>query len=260
MQSNNEHFNSYDILIPQVEILTIQTNDSIKNIEILKNGFLQFANESKQNISQIQSQMKEYNDKIKQNLKKIDDWKSNNNYSPVNSNDDLINEYKNEINQNIEDLKNLINNIEDEMKTRKEEIDNVYIKLYIYILQIKNSLNDEIYELKQHQQQQQQQEQQQQLSEDISTTNSPELIKIINQLISDKISQFYIQDTIAKPDYALYVTGTRIVHDALYTSQTYQPEHNNNNILHKLTNIFGIGLKLNSPEIIIQVFIYFIFK
>lgn len=133
MQSNNEHFNSYDILIPQVEILTIQTNDSIKNIEILKNGFLQFANETKQNVSQIQSQMKEFNDKIKQNLKKIDDWKSNSNLSPVNSNDDLINEYKNEINQNIEDLKNLINNIEDEMKTRKEEIDNVYIKLYIYI-------------------------------------------------------------------------------------------------------------------------------
>lgn len=249
MENNSEHFKSYDSLIPKVEELLLRINENDKKIEMTKNGFLQFVNETKIKMAEL---VNKYNDILEQHKQLISSLHNNNNDNNVPNKNQI--EYNFEMNEKITNLNNSMNAIENEMKILQDKLD--------------QSFNEKIDELKafyqeQLRQQEQQQQQQQEASQSsieideklLSNENTKELIKIINELINDKISQvLYNQDSVGKPDYALYVLGARIIHDPLYTSETYQPEENKN-LLHKIATRFGLGLKPNSPEIVIQVYI-----
>lgn len=259
------HFKSYDELIPKIGNNELLSNENEKKIKILSDGFTESADEIRKNITELydklsddewKKQLSHFNDTINQHQRDINSIRnsmgeliSKNTQIDPKELDELKEKLSTPDNSLSEEFTEMKHKLEDEISYLKDSIKDINNKINDYVNDIKNvnSVIDgkinEVYEYINTNKP---------LNTEKVNIDTSKINEVVEDVLKEKSSQFYLQDTIGKPDYALCLNGAQIVKHKLYTSQTYNPKQDT---FSKLVSSFGLSEKQNPPEIVIHVYL-----
>lgn len=262
------HFKSYDELIPKIDNNELLSNENEKKIKILSDGFTESADEIRKNITELydkisddewKKQLSHFNDTINQHQRDINSIRnsmgeliSKNTQIDPKELDELKEKLSTPDNSLSEEFTEMKHKLEDEISSLKDSIKEINNKISDYVNDIKNinSVIDgkinEVYEYINTNKP---------LNTEKVDIDTSKINEVVEDVLKEKSSQFYLQDTIGKPDYALCLNGAQIVKHRIYTSQTYNPKQDT---LSKLISSFGLSEKQNPPEIVIHVYLKYI--